>query len=201
MTARRAKAQSKQSEDLFDKAMSAYEVAMKLFVEARDWSKAREAFESWNTEFGERRDLAEIAERCRMHARTCEERLAEGPGEPVDGEGWLLRGVICANRGECDEAIEALDRALELGGDRGRIHYAKAAALAVAERLEEALESLRSAIEADATNRAFALGDPDFERLRETAGFAALVDPPSMDSEGGTRDSSNLDAGSDIPRF
>ena len=45
------------------------------------------------------------------------------------------------------------------------LHFSAAAALA-------------EAIEADPENRAFALGDPDFERFRETAAFAGVVDPP-----------------------
>ncbi|MDQ7088212.1 MAG: hypothetical protein Q9Q13_10305 [Acidobacteriota bacterium] len=70
------------------------------------------------------------------------------------------------------------------GAEEAKVYYARAATLAAAERNDEAMESLRLALAADPENRNFALGDPDFERLRELAGFVELVEPPQSAGTG-----------------
>lgn len=161
----------------FQAVESAYAAAMSLFTH-QNWSRARDAFQSFLKQHGGDREFADIADRARTHLLACEHRLAPPPPEPRTAEEWLLAGVVYANQRRTDDAVAALDRALADGASPVRTYYVRAAALAAADRHEEALEDLARAIEIDPNIRFQSLLDPDFERLRETAGYVALVEPP-----------------------
>ncbi len=163
----------------FHAAMSAYAEAMTLFTQ-RNWRGARDAFTSLLKQHGDSGEFADIADRARTHIRACDRRLAPAAPSPTTAEEWLLSGVVLANQGATDDALAALEHARAAGAPPARVHYARAAALAAADRNEEALADLARAIEADPTVRFQSLLDPDFERLRETAGYVALVEPPRL---------------------
>jgi tetratricopeptide (TPR) repeat protein len=185
------------SADAYEQAEAAYAEAMELYVGRRDFAKAQKAFEGFLDEFGEREDVSDLADRARVHLRNCAVRLSNEPSEPREPEDWLLRAVALANVGQIDAALEHFDQALEKNAPPGRVHYSRAAALAMVDRQDEALEALRLAIDADPANRAYSLGDPDFERLRESAGYAALIDPPSARGGGEREHGSQEDGRSD----
>ncbi len=163
----------------FHAAMSAYAEAMTLFTQ-RNWRGARDAFASLLKQHGDSGEFADIADRARTHIRACDRRLAPAAAAPTTAEEWLLSGVVLANQRATDDALAALEHALAAGAPPARVHYARAAALAAADRNEEALADLARAIEVDPTVRFQSLLDPDFERLRETAGYVALVEPPRL---------------------
>lgn len=169
----------------FEAAEKAYSEAMTVFLQKHDWNKAQRLFEKIVEDYGPDHTLSEIVERARTHAKTCEKQLAAEAEPPKTPEEMLLHGVGLANAGDTNGALEALDKALELGAEPARVHYVRASAFALDEQHDAAAEALQKAIELDPTNRAFSLGDPDFERLRETAGYASMVDPP----EGGAGES------------
>ncbi|MBP7146688.1 MAG: hypothetical protein KBD01_04020 [Acidobacteria bacterium] len=164
--------------EVFAVAEKSFAQAMDLYLRQRDWQRAREAFAGFLNEYGHERDVDDMSDRARVHLASCERKLAAEPPAPGDAAEWLVRAVFLSNSGDIDGALDAFRHAEEQGVAPGRLHYAKAAALALAERNDEALEELRLAIEADPNNRAHSLGDPDFERLRETAGYVELVEPP-----------------------
>ncbi len=172
---------AKKDEETFTVAVSAYEAAMKELHE-RDWKRAGELLSAFVNEYADRVDISEMVDRARLHLASCDAHLAPAAEEPDSGEGWLLAAVAASNEGDVDGALAALDRAAALGASEARTEYVRAAALASADRNDEALASLEKAIAADPENRAFSLGDPDFERLRETAGYVALVEPPDSGS-------------------
>lgn len=182
MPTRKASPQRKprhRENESFHAAMNAYAEAMALFTQ-RNWRPAREAFASFLKQHGGEREFADIADRARTHLQACEAKLAPAAASPTTPDEWLLSGVVLANQNATDEALSALEQALRAGAPPARVYYARAAALAAADRNEEALSDLARAIEADATVRFQSLLDPDFERLRETAGYVALVEPPRM---------------------
>lgn len=181
MPARKAsgRARSEESVDLYRRAEAAYTEAAQSYFVKRDWAKAARGFQAFIDEYGSRLDVGELVDRARTHLLKCQRQQADRPFQPADAQEWLLQGIWLSNQGRLDDALGAFDRALSQGAPGARVHYARAAALALADRHDEALESLRLAIEEDPMNRAYSLGDPDFERLRETAGYASMVDPPS----------------------
>jgi tetratricopeptide (TPR) repeat protein len=167
--------------EAFAAAEGLYAEAMESFLRKRDWRLAASGFRAFLDKYGTERDLAEIADRARVHLTACEQKLAPEAPAPVTADEWLRHGVSLANGGQAEEALGAFDKAESLGFAVGRVHYARAAALALDGRLDDALNQLKQAIEVDPEHRAHSLGDPDFERLRETAGYVALVEPPDSD--------------------
>ena len=172
----------------FQAALGDYAAAMELFTR-QDWPKAKDAFQHFLHKHGENREFTDFADRARTHLRACDGKLSPPAPTPSGAQEWLIAGVALANQGRADEALVALDRALLEGAPEARTRYARAAALAGADRNEEALVDLARAIEVEPSIRFQSLLDPDFERLRETAGYVALVEPPrelppiSLDAE------------------
>ena len=164
--------------DVAGRAAKAYEAAMKLFSARRDWDGARERWAAFIEEFAGQDAVAAMVDRARRYLAACEQHGAGSGTGPADDVDPLLRAVVEVNAGRVDEALAAVDEALAAGADRGRALYVRATALARAERFDEAASALTEAIAVDAEYRAFALGDPDFERFRETAAFAVIADPP-----------------------
>ena len=162
-----------------------YTEAMERFLNQRDWAGARERLAKLVDTFAYDKELEEMVDRARMHLRVCERKLDPPSWSPSSGDEWLLEGVLLSNQARLAEAIEAFDKALDGNADAAKVHYSKAAALALAERDEEALAALREAIEANPEFRVYALGDPDFQRLRENAGFVSLVEPTGDDAHHG----------------
>jgi tetratricopeptide (TPR) repeat protein len=154
-----------------------YAEAMELFVNQRDWAGAKDRLSKLVETFPHDQELQEMVDRARMHLRVCERKLDPPSWSPSSGEEWLLEGVMRSNEARYGEALEAFEKALDANADRAKVHYSRAAALTLAERDDEALDALRLAIEADPEFRGYALGDPDFQRLREHAGFVSLVEP------------------------
>ena len=185
MPSRKATASSRSrtshGHEAFAAAEGLYAEAMESFLLRRDWKHAAFGFRAFLDKYGTERDLAEIADRARVHLAACEQKLAPDAPAPVTADEWLRHGVSLANGGLAEEALGAFDKAEAMGFSVGRVHYARAAALALDGRLDDALDQLKLAIAADPEHRAHSLGDPDFERLRETAGYVALVEPPDAD--------------------
>jgi len=185
MPSRKATASSRSrtshGHEIFAAAEGLYAEAMESYLRKRDWRHAATGFRAFLDKYGTERDLAEISDRARVHLLACEQKLAPEAPAPVTAEEWLRHGVSLANSGRVDDALGAFDRAEAMGFAVGRVHYARAAALALDGRLDDALAQLKLAIGVDPEHRAHSLGDPDFERLRETAGYVALVEPPDSD--------------------
>jgi tetratricopeptide (TPR) repeat protein len=174
-------------DETFHAAEKSYAAAMTLYTR-QNWAKAREAFNVFLKDHGENREFTDISDRARTHLLVCDHKLAPPPAPPTSADEWLLEGVGQANRGEIDAALVSLDHALAGGAPAGRVYYARAAALALANRAEEALADLAKALEEDPNARFHSLADPDFESLRETAGYVSLVEPPHGTYEGGDYD-------------
>lgn len=70
----------------------------------------------------------------------------------LDGEQWLLRGVLVLQQGRNEEALECFAQASEHGGGDSRTHYLEACVLRDIGRAGEALETLEQVEEAAATD-------------------------------------------------
>ena len=119
----------------------------------------------------------EIADRCRVYLRVCERDLGEKVMPLKRVEDYYYQGVLECNRQRYDEALKHLDRALKMNPKDDRVLYVLAATQALKGEREQALSSLKEAIDLNATNRIHAQNDPDFETLREDDAFLDLVLP------------------------
>jgi hypothetical protein len=98
------------------------------------------------------------------------------PGVPFEVSVWELC-FRAAALGPCPEAFELLDEVdRRFPGEQWRVAYDRACLHALAGDADEALASLRIAIEREPQDREAARKDPDFESLRDNAEFQALVD-------------------------
>lgn len=80
------------------------------------------------------------------------ERLAEDPSrakELRDPGGWLAQARLATSRGDRDQAIDALRRALELDPDQNRLGPVLAGLLRETGRRDEALRAVRAALRVD----------------------------------------------------
>jgi len=119
----------------------------------------------------------ELTDRVQMYARVCKNALArtkENTGRPED---YFYLGVLKANEANYTEAVEFLDRALQVNPRDEKAHYVMASTRAQRGERDHAIKHLQEAIALNATNRYYAQNDPDFESLRGEDDFENLVHP------------------------
>ena len=105
---------------------------------------------------------------CRSHNET-----------PAETEDPFLAAVVAKNEGSLEEA----DRLCGQGpSDEERFIYLNASIRALSGENEKALELLKKAIALEPKNRVHAFHDPDFETLRGSEGFNALINPPKAEA-------------------
>ncbi len=119
----------------------------------------------------------ELIDRAQIYAKICKGMLERKPATPKKPEDLFYLGVIKANQAEYVEAAELLDRALQANPKDEKAHYVLASTLALKGDRPEALRHLKEAIDLNATNRVYAMNDPDFEPIREDEGFQNLIHP------------------------
>ncbi len=169
MTVKKAAAgrSNQQGIETFEKAVKA--------LGKRDYERAKDLLDELITAYPDERDLIE---RASTYRTLCERALEKKPSyRPKTFEEMLNYGVYLHNRGEFDEALKFLHQAAEQHPKNEHVLYCIAAASARAGDTPGALKALRSAIGANAANRAQAKSDSDFDPIREDEEFVALVYP------------------------
>jgi tetratricopeptide (TPR) repeat protein len=159
--------------EAYEKALTDYTRGLEL-VHAGDYTAALEIF---GTIASENPDEPELSERARSYASVCGKKLAVAPERPTTADGLYHLGVIRANDGHVDEALDLLNQGLELEAGSPRLHYARASVFALKGQADAAVADLRKAIEGDAKLRFQASNDPDFERIRDEASFIDVIEP------------------------
>jgi adenylate cyclase len=120
--------------------------------------------------------LGQMAERDAANRRgvmLIEERLELNPD---DARAWNLGGVILATLNETEKAIEFMRTSVTIDPDDPQLLYNVACTYAVMGRTEDALTSLEHAVDKGYGHKDWLLHDPDFESLRETPRFKAIVE-------------------------
>lgn len=120
----------------------------------------------------EESDQMELIARAKQLLGICREHLSD---EPEDESDAYLRAVMRKNRGDLDGALEIVkkeDETLE----SPRFAYLAASIHALAQRADEAMETLNRAIELDSKNRVYAYHDPDFAILHDDDQAEELFD-------------------------
>jgi tetratricopeptide (TPR) repeat protein len=116
-------------------------------------------------------DQPELAERARQLLAAS--RQEEGDGTPETDDDYLA-AVFEKNRGNYDRALAIAKQGGRSGKDE-RFAYLEASIHALEERLDEATEALRRAIELNGKNRVHAFHDPDFAALRKSRQHASSL--------------------------
>jgi tetratricopeptide (TPR) repeat protein len=141
----------------------------------KDYDRARTLLTELLEGYPDERDLLD---RARAYLALCERSLEKRPSfRPKTFEDLLNHGVFLHNRGDFQAALKALHQAADIHPKNEHVLYCIAAAAARAGDAEAALKALKSAIHANPANRTQARGDSDFDALRESDAFQALVHP------------------------
>jgi len=139
-----------------------------------DYKKAQSALEGLN----KKADDPRLSSRIESYLKICERSLAPEPGAAKDAESGYDRGVVAHNQGDYESAKTSFKAALKKADDKesAQILVALAAVEAKSGESTAALTYLKKGLQTDASVRFLALGDPDFERLRQTDAFRKLVE-------------------------
>lgn len=122
--------------------------------------------------------------------------------QPGNYRAWYNRGVALGNLGRFEEAIGSFNKALELKPDYADAFYNKACCYALQGNVEQALENLQQAINLSPNEyRQDAKTDSDFDSLRDSERFQALIQEESDREDGEIDESEWLRAAATNPAF
>lgn len=96
--------------------------------------------------------------------------------QPDDGNAWFYLGYCLHMDGKIDEAIVAHKKAIELKGNEAVATYNLACAYSLKNDVENAIATLKLAIERGMRDHGQVAGDSDFDNIRETAEFKELLE-------------------------
>ena len=119
----------------------------------------------------------ELVDRVQSYARICKSQLERAKPSTAKPEDYFYLGVMKANEANYAEAVEFLDRAIQVNPRDEKAHYVMASTRALRGEREPAIKHLTEAIALNVTNRNYAQNDPDFEPLRGDDDFENLVHP------------------------
>jgi tetratricopeptide (TPR) repeat protein len=152
-----------------DKQQELYEEAIRLFY-AQKYDRAAALFQKAMQ--GENRTLAHHAQ---VHASICARRQRQPQVQLRTAEDHYNYAVTLLNARRLEEAVKHLETALRMAPHADHLHYALAAAQALAGNREGAYQRLRTAIELEPQNRARARADGDFAGVLEYHPLAVLL--------------------------
>jgi tetratricopeptide (TPR) repeat protein len=159
---------------------AAYEAALAQYAEGLDLlhkgelAGALERFQGIRKMSGEEPVLAE---RAKTYATICERKLAAPAIRPESGEECYHLGVLRANAGALDEALQLLDRAVERDPANASYFYARASVRALQGNAHAAAADLKKSISLDPHVRFQVGNDDDFSRVRDEAVFIDVIEP------------------------
>lgn len=99
---------------------------------------------------------------------------ARSEKKPAETGSPLLEAQISLNRGEADQALAVIEKALKSDGNDARLHYLKAVAFAQKEDAESAAAALKQALGLNQELMHQFLLEKDFDRIRYSAAFNSL---------------------------
>ncbi len=101
------------------------------------------------------------------------------PGKAYEPQGWELWAPldVLYRTGEYSEAADRVRPLAEANPQYAFLFYNLACCESLAGRTDDSLDHLQKAIEKSEHFSALAVSDPDFDPIRQTPGFAKLVQP------------------------
>ena len=167
MTADKEKA----SKNAYEKALAAYEIAMKAFHK-KNYAKALEALTSFIEKYPEEKELVD---RAHLYIVICSQHLS--PEEIVleTHDDYYRYGVYLMNNGDFEEAVKMLAKAHEMKPKAGEVLYYLANTYCHMQDTESCLEYLKEAVKLDAAFAILAQNDLDFSKLRQDKRFDVIT--------------------------
>ena len=157
--------------DEFQKVLTAYDQAMKVFHKG-DCVKALELLKTFIEKHPSEKELVD---RARIYRTICQAKSKKEKINLKTFEDHYQFGVYKVNQGDYEEALKALDKAREMKPKEAKIPYLMADVYCLMEEKEECLAHLKKAIQMDKYFSILAQNESDFESLREDKKFKLIT--------------------------
>jgi tetratricopeptide (TPR) repeat protein len=161
----------KAKKDIYEKAFLAYGEALREFHKGK-MDKAQELLKSFLEKYDTEKELVD---RAKMYLELTREKGKKETISLKTIDDYYYYSVYKTNRGDYEEALKLLEKALEMKEDEGRIYYLMADVYILMGKTEEALEFLKKAFQKDKFYRTLAQNETDFEPLWEDKKFKLLT--------------------------
>jgi predicted Zn-dependent protease len=163
--------EEKIKKDAYVKALSAYGEAMKEFHKGK-LDKAEDLLKA----FLEKHDTEkELVDRAKIYLQMVREKGKKESVSLKTFDDCVYFGIYKINSGDYKEALTALEKALEMKGEEGRIYYLMADAYVLLGKTEEAMECLKKAFQKDKFYRILAQNETDFAPLWDDKKFKLIT--------------------------
>ncbi|MBI4456859.1 MAG: tetratricopeptide repeat protein [Acidobacteria bacterium] len=142
----------------------------------KNYQQAMDLFEKLIAKYPEE---VELADRARNFVKICQSQGATRKLlQPKTADEMFDLGVIEHNRANYQQAIDYFQRAIELNPKANYLYYTLAASYSQAGDMEGAIRSLQKSVQLNPDNKFLARNDPDFEPIRSSKEFSAIVEVP-----------------------
>ncbi len=162
----------KARKDLYQKALTAFEQAMKVFHKG-DYEKASSLLgvflEKHNSE-------NELVDRAKMYLKIIDGRRKKDKGTLKSFDDYYQNGILKANDGEYDEAITMLAKASSLEPKEGKVFYLLSSVYLNMDQPEKCLEHLERAVALDSYFAILAQNEEEFSSLKEDEKFKLVTE-------------------------
>ena len=123
----------------------------------------------------------ELADRARMHLKTCNQQLTEASASFKTHEEHFEYAVSLLNAGQYDQARTHLEKILKQNPKADFAFYGLAVVDCLTGQVESSLKNLGEAIRMNPQNRFQARNDSDFQNMADDPRFTELLYPESND--------------------
>ena len=163
--------EEKIKKDAYIKALSAYGDAMKEFHKG-NMDKAGELLQA----FLDKHDTEkELVDRARLYLQMTREKGKKETIALKTFDDHVQYSVYKINAGAYEEALQLLEKALEMEGEEGRVFYLMADAYVHLGKTDEAMECLKKAFQKDRFYRILAQNEIDFAPLWDDKKFKLIT--------------------------
>jgi len=162
----------KERKDLYQKALAAFEQAMKVFHKG-DYKKASDllgAFlEKHNSE-------NELVDRAKMYLKICARQVKKEKVSLKTFDDYYLNGVFEANHNEYESALKMLAKAQSIKPKEGKVFYLMSSIYCQMDEQEKCLEQLERAVALDSYFAVLARNEEDFSSFKEDEKFKLITE-------------------------
>ncbi|MBP1659822.1 MAG: hypothetical protein H6P95_1014 [Candidatus Aminicenantes bacterium] len=163
--------EQRSKKDEYQKALAAFGMAVKEFQKG-EFDKAASSFKDFIEKFPADK---EVVDRARAYLAIAQKRPKKDAVSLKTFEDHYRYAVARINQKDYAGAVKLLEKALEFKQHEGLVHYLMADAHSLMGQVDEALETLKKAIQKDKTYAVMAQNEPDFEALWEDKKFKLIT--------------------------
>jgi tetratricopeptide (TPR) repeat protein len=163
--------EEKAKKDIYEKALLAYGEALREFHKGK-MEKAQELLKSFLEKYDTEKELVD---RAKIYLEITREKGKKETISLKTVDDYYYYGVYKMNKGDYEEALKLLEKAVEMKEDEGKVYYLLANVYMLMGKAEEALEFLKKAFQKDKFYRTLAQNETDFEPLWEDKKFKLIT--------------------------